>query len=151
MLDPNRIRNEADEVKIGIKNRGLSPDIVENFILVDANWREVTVVVDSLRAKQKELSKEKNIEDAKKNKEELKTKEVELSALKQKRDELLDLFPNITSADVPVGKSEAENKILREEGERPKFDFNVKNHGGQEVDHIHLHLMGGRSLAWPPG
>ncbi len=23
--------------------------------------------------------------------------------------------------------------------------------GGQTVDHLHLHLLGGRSLAWPPG
>jgi histidine triad (HIT) family protein len=23
--------------------------------------------------------------------------------------------------------------------------------GGQEVDHIHVHLLGGRKLTWPPG
>jgi histidine triad (HIT) family protein len=23
--------------------------------------------------------------------------------------------------------------------------------GGQTVDHLHVHLMGGRSLQWPPG
>lgn len=23
--------------------------------------------------------------------------------------------------------------------------------GGQTVDHIHIHLLGGRSLTWPPG
>lgn len=23
--------------------------------------------------------------------------------------------------------------------------------GGQSVDHLHLHVMGGRAMAWPPG
>ena len=29
--------------------------------------------------------------------------------------------------------------------------INVGDDGGQSVHHIHLHLLGGRSLAWPPG
>ncbi len=29
--------------------------------------------------------------------------------------------------------------------------FNCGKDGGQEVYHIHLHLLGGRSLTWPPG
>lgn len=28
---------------------------------------------------------------------------------------------------------------------------NVGDWGGQSVDHLHWHLMGGRSMAWPPG
>ena len=28
---------------------------------------------------------------------------------------------------------------------------NCNRHGGQTVFHIHLHLLGGRHLAWPPG
>jgi histidine triad (HIT) family protein len=28
---------------------------------------------------------------------------------------------------------------------------NVGAHGGQTVGHLHLHLLGGRHLAWPPG
>jgi histidine triad (HIT) family protein len=28
---------------------------------------------------------------------------------------------------------------------------NVGRWGGQSVDHLHLHLMGGRAFEWPPG
>jgi histidine triad (HIT) family protein len=28
---------------------------------------------------------------------------------------------------------------------------NVGDHGGQTVDHLHLHLLGGRPMTWPPG
>ncbi len=29
--------------------------------------------------------------------------------------------------------------------------LNCKDAGGQTVPHLHMHLLGGRSLAWPPG
>ena len=29
--------------------------------------------------------------------------------------------------------------------------INVGADGGQSVDHLHIHLLGGRSLIWPPG
>jgi len=29
--------------------------------------------------------------------------------------------------------------------------FNCRKQGGQEVYHIHLHLLGGRQMKWPPG
>jgi len=29
--------------------------------------------------------------------------------------------------------------------------LNTGDHGGQTVRHIHLHLLGGRSMTWPPG
>jgi histidine triad (HIT) family protein len=29
--------------------------------------------------------------------------------------------------------------------------FNCNSHAGQSVFHIHLHVLGGRSLSWPPG
>lgn len=29
--------------------------------------------------------------------------------------------------------------------------MNTGDHGGQTVHHLHLHLLGGRAMAWPPG
>ena len=31
------------------------------------------------------------------------------------------------------------------------FVINAKRHGGQTVDHLHIHILGGRFLGWPPG
>ena len=38
---------------------------------------------------------------------------------------------------------------IAEEGYR--LVFNCNKNGGQEVYHIHLHLLAGRSMKWPPG
>lgn len=46
------------------------------------------------------------------------------------------------------------NKVARELGVHKdgfRLVFNCKEHGGQEVYHIHLHLLGGRQMKWPPG
>jgi len=32
-----------------------------------------------------------------------------------------------------------------------RFVVNAKSHGGQTVDHLHIHFLGGRALGWPPG
>ncbi|RKZ09699.1 histidine triad nucleotide-binding protein [bacterium] len=32
-----------------------------------------------------------------------------------------------------------------------RFVINSGDHGGQTVDHLHLHILGGRPMRWPPG
>lgn len=39
----------------------------------------------------------------------------------------------------------------QELGEGYRVVVNRGAHGGQTVDHLHLHLLGGRPLGWPPG
>jgi len=43
----------------------------------------------------------------------------------------------------------AQNSGCAEKGAR--FVINCKSDGGQTVDHIHCHILGGRFMAWPPG
>ena len=46
-------------------------------------------------------------------------------------------------------KKLAEKEQLSESGYR--LVFNVNSQGGQEIYHLHLHLLGGRQMSWPPG
>lgn len=50
---------------------------------------------------------------------------------------------------VVLAKELAAEKGIAEDGYR--LVFNVGKDGGQTVDHIHLHLLGGRAMEWPPG
>lgn len=50
---------------------------------------------------------------------------------------------------VLVARSIASDEGLSEDGYR--LVFNCNDHGGQSVFHIHLHLLGGRQMGWPPG
>ncbi len=43
----------------------------------------------------------------------------------------------------------AADKGLAEDGYR--LVMNCNDHGGQTVFHIHLHVLGGRPMGWPPG
>lgn len=46
------------------------------------------------------------------------------------------------------------NQIAVEEGIADtgyRLVINKGPHGGQTVDHLHIHLLGGRQLNWPPG
>ncbi|MDA8059341.1 MAG: HIT domain-containing protein [Nitrospiraceae bacterium] len=36
-------------------------------------------------------------------------------------------------------------------GDGFRLVINTGGHGGQTVDHLHLHLLGGRPFSWPPG
>ncbi|MBN1793780.1 MAG: histidine triad nucleotide-binding protein [Candidatus Omnitrophica bacterium] len=48
-----------------------------------------------------------------------------------------------------VAKTLAEKLEIAESGYR--LVFNCNQNAGQAVFHIHLHLLGGRLLHWPPG
>lgn len=43
----------------------------------------------------------------------------------------------------------AETEGLSENGYR--VAINCKSNGGQDIYHLHLHVLGGRKMSWPPG
>jgi histidine triad (HIT) family protein len=49
---------------------------------------------------------------------------------------------------------DAANKLARDSGiadDGFRLVLNCGNYGGQEVYHLHMHLLGGRHMLWPPG
>jgi diadenosine tetraphosphate (Ap4A) HIT family hydrolase len=63
---------------------------------------------------------------------------------------------DLTEADGPllgrlfvVAAEIARSRGIAEQGYR--LVSNVGSWGGQTVDHLHVHLMGGRAFDWPPG
>ena len=63
---------------------------------------------------------------------------------------------DLTDADAPlvgrlfaVGADIARSEGIADAGYR--LVSNVGRWGGQSVDHLHIHLMGGRAFDWPPG
>ena len=55
---------------------------------------------------------------------------------------------------IMVKVTKAINTIAKEQGLSKKgfrIVNNVGGNGGQEVKHIHWHVLGGRKMTWPPG
>lgn len=48
-----------------------------------------------------------------------------------------------------VAQNLANEMGLKQNGFR--LVINTGEHGGQSVPHLHMHLLGGRGLGWPPG
>ena len=48
-----------------------------------------------------------------------------------------------------VARTVAEAEGLGTDGYR--LVINAGDHGGQEVPHLHVHVLGGRPMRWPPG
>ncbi len=128
MLDAKIIREQPDRVKEYIKTKNADPKLVDNFLDLDKKWRELTALLDNLRAGQKKLSENRDIDGARKNKEEIKSLEAQLPDVEKERELVWAQIPNLPDADVPVGKDEKGNKVLRKWGEPKKFDFKLLDH-----------------------
>ena len=53
---------------------------------------------------------------------------------------LVDLFETMTAVATAAGLDNGHRIVT-----------NIGDDGGQSVPHLHFHVLGGRSLSWPPG
>ncbi len=68
-----------------------------------------------------------------------------IATLNEARADDAPLLGDMVLAAATIAKTEG----IADQGYR--LVFNCNTHGGQSVFHIHLHLLGGRQLTWPPG
>lgn len=145
MLDISFIRENPEKVKQGAKNKNLSPDIVDAVLQKDEQRRKLIVKVQEIREERnklnEELKKGKNddlIAKSTELKQQLQDLEPELRLTEESFIELMLQVPNIPLDEVPVGKDENDNLVVRTVGEKPQFDFQPKDHIelGQSLDII---------------
>jgi seryl-tRNA synthetase len=126
MLDIKFIREHPQAVKEGCKKKQVNVDI-DKILAVDEKFREILGMIEHLRSDQNRLGKE-DIEKAKELKRQIKELEPKLEDLEGGLNSLLIQIPNMPLESVPVGKDDSENIVLRSYGEKPKFDFEPKDH-----------------------
>ncbi len=140
MLDKNYIAKNFDAVVARLADRGGSLDLSQ-FKQLFAERRALTIELEALQAQRnlaneemKKLAKSDPAAlDARKSElrevsTQIKVKEPRLKELEASLDALLLAVPNIPHGSVPVGKSEADNKVERVWGQPPRLLFAPKQH-----------------------
>ncbi len=137
MLDIKFIRDNVQLVKKTIEHKNIDLDLdlmlsldKEIFTLNQKlqDLREeknaITSSIPSLanEEKQNAIAKSKEISDK------IKVYEGELATKQPDFNEMMWKVPNIYADDVPVGKDDSENVVLRKEGTIPQFDFEPRDH-----------------------
>jgi len=124
------IRKNLEILKKQISNRNTNIDFDE-LILLDKKNRDLIQKKEGLEQEKKILSKEKNENNFKKSKiisNDIDNLNLEQFKYKLKIEKILSILPNIALPDVPVGKDEKSNKIIKTEGKIRDFKFNIKSH-----------------------
>lgn len=131
MLDINYIRENPEKVKQGVAKKQYDISLVDKVLELDVKRRDLIQKVEELRARRNELAKEgKPSEEGKKIKEELKKLEPDLDQVTSEYKQVITEIPNLPLKDVPEGKDESSNRVVRKWGEPPKFDFEPRDHLG---------------------
>ena len=145
MLDINLIRTQSDLVRSALINRQKDTNLLDQVIDLDKNYRQVLNETEELRSQQNLLSKTfkgkptpEQIKASKEIKDKLKVVEDKLKLAEDELNSHLEEIPNIPADDVPVGKDDQDNKVIRTYGEKPIFDFQPIDHQelGEKLDII---------------
>ncbi|MGO4495938.1 serine--tRNA ligase [Paenibacillus sp. 2RAB27] len=141
MLDIKWIRNNQDQVKEAAIRKGVECH-VEELLVVDEKKRELLGQVDLLRADRNRASEQiaslmmhRKTAEAEGLKEKVRgwnqgltLLEAELNEYEQRFKELMLKIPNLASPDTPIGESDQENVELKVIGDKPTFNFEMKDH-----------------------
>jgi seryl-tRNA synthetase len=139
MIDINIVREKPEIIKKSLENRQMDPSIVDQLAELDIKWRTILTETEVLKAERNKVSKEisKTKDKADKDRKIAKMRVVgeKIAALDAKVKEIEDslnnliaIIPNIMDQSVPLGKDETENKIVRQVGEKPTYDFKPLPH-----------------------
>ncbi|MCD6568861.1 serine--tRNA ligase [bacterium] len=139
MLDIKLIREHPEEIKEGIRKKGVDPALVDEVLQLDKQRRKLIQEVEKIRAKKnlaesklinikEEEEKKKILTILKEAKAYLNYKEKELKDIEEKFWDKIRLIPNPPLPDVPEGKDETENKIIRKEGKITRFTFKPRDY-----------------------
>ncbi|MBA7672836.1 Serine--tRNA ligase [subsurface metagenome] len=123
MLDLKFIRENADLVREAVANRQDTAP-VDEILQLDSERRRKVLELESLRHERKKTAREKNIEEGRSLRSTIKKLEAEVRNLDEQLKMSLLQVPNIPQSDVPVGKGEEDNVVVRS-GKEPKV-FNFK-------------------------
>ena len=143
MLDIKWIRQNPEKVKEALEKRHVQAERVDKVLSLDEKRRKMTGDLDEARAEQNKRSKGGpkepiELEELKKLKEKIKSLEEEFKSIDHEFESAMYALPNVPFEEVPVGKDEKENSVLREVGKKPKFDFDPLSYIdlGEKLDWI---------------
>jgi len=139
MLDPQRLRNDAETLRVALARRGFELDLATLEALESARKRVQTATED-LQAERNRRSKligeaKARGEDIAPLREEvarlgeaLKARQVELEAVQAELEAFALDLPNLPHAEVPDGRGEDDNRELRRWGAPRAFEFAPRDH-----------------------
>jgi len=141
MLDPNYVRDHIEAVQQGLGNRGLDAKAeLQQLATFETQRRRLIPAIEGLkreqntsgdqvaRAKRQGQEVQHLYEASKLRNQKIKQMEVELEAAERQRTLILETLPNLPHASVPVGKSAADNVVVRTWGDPVPLDFEAKAH-----------------------